>query len=63
MHTISGCPATYVKGNQICFAGKQPIHLCSTLKQIIKERKLTYKWRDSKCYKQDNDYGYVKVVA
>jgi len=62
MHTLDGRPAHYYPGEQICYAIQpRPIPLCSSLKQIKKEQKLSAEWRVKKGFNPNNDYSHMKV--
>lgn len=66
-HTIDGCPAQYWKGEQICYVnsyGKNGgiVNVCSSLKQIKKEQKLSDNWRLSKGYPINGNYGYLRIL-
>ncbi len=67
MHTIDGKPASYVKGEQICYArsggrGRPWATLATSIEQIKSEQKASIAWRRKRFNdgeKSRNDYGYV----
>ncbi len=63
MHLIEKEPARF-SGEQICYAGNRgfKIELLDSLKQIIKEQKLSKEFRESQGWKEkDLRYGYALV--
>lgn len=64
MHTIDGRPATYIKNQQICFAGiKTPIRLCSSKKVLKNQQRISSEWRKKQGFSDRDDYGYKRVIA
>jgi len=64
LHTIDGCPATYFRGEQICYVnGRTRAKLVSTLQLIKKHQRLSNLWRTSQGFEVCADYGYIRVVA
>jgi hypothetical protein len=63
LHTIDGQAATF-DGYQICYATffGTPNDLCSSLKQIKKEQKISKANRLKDGFHLDSDYGYLRYV-
>lgn len=64
LHTISGCPAWYVPGKQICYINHYGNggRLARSLKQIKAEQIKSMAWRTKQGYSNDrHGYGYRKV--
>lgn len=63
MHTIDGEAASYVSGEQVCYACRtRPIRLCDSLAQIRKEQASSRKWRIAQGF-DGPDYGYLRVAV
>jgi len=64
IHTISGLPAQYYKGEQICFGMRRcGIKTVDTLAQIKKEQRASNKWRKKKGYDvHPLDYDYMRII-
>ncbi len=63
MHLIDCEPAQF-DGDQIIFAtirGHNPVKLCSSLKQIKKEKALSKKWRKEHGFKDDYEIRHIEV--
>ena len=63
MHTLNREPAFYDVGQQICYASeRQAIPVCTSLKQIRREQKLSSRWRASFENQSPKFAEYVKVA-
>lgn len=65
MHTLDGQPATFIDGEQICFAAcRRPINLCASMDEIREQRKASSKWRRKKGWSNNLfHYGAVRVFV
>lgn len=63
IHTLNNQPAIYDIGGQICYAGiNQAIPLCTSLKQIEQEQKLSRAWRNDFSQTSSKVAEYVKAA-
>lgn len=60
MHTLEGQPASFYKGNGVCFAHKR-IRLATSLRQIRREQAACRAMREKEKTRNDFKYGYVTV--
>ncbi len=63
MHMLTGKPAFYQPGHQICFAHKCVPALATSLEQIRDEQRRSVAWRAKLGLMVDlpSQYGYVRV--
>lgn len=63
MHTISGIPAQYYDGEQVCYAVRHRIYrFAKSLKQIRREQLKSNAWREKQGYPMVENFGYVRLT-
>lgn len=63
LHLLSGQPAKYYLGQQICFMKDgESLVFCDSLRQLRREQRDSARWREERGYSDYSaDYGYLRV--